>query len=79
MHLTLSVDERVVARAKRYAAARGASVSKLVETYLDLIARPPEGAGKSRSGTPPVLGRLRGSLRRGSRADYRRHLEHKYR
>jgi len=37
--LTLSVDEKVVERAKRYAAARRTSVSRLVETYLDAIAR----------------------------------------
>ena len=32
--LTLSVDEEVVRGAKRYAAARGTSVSRLVERYL---------------------------------------------
>ncbi len=35
--LTLSVDEKVVRGAKRYAAARGTSVSRLVERYLDLL------------------------------------------
>jgi hypothetical protein len=38
--LTLNVDERVVREgvrgAKRYAAARGTSVSRLVDRYLDL-------------------------------------------
>lgn len=81
MHkLTLSVDEHVVARAKEYARARGTSVSRLVESMLDmqsrgLAAETPEGAAP----TPPVLMRLRGSLKRGSVADYRRHLERKYR
>jgi hypothetical protein len=73
--LTLSVDERVIARAKRYARAHGTSVSKLVERLLD-------GAAESRelaAGTTPVLVRLRGSLKGGSLADYHRHLEHKYR
>ena len=32
--LTLSVDPAVVRRAKKYAAARGTSVSRLVTTYL---------------------------------------------
>ena len=35
--LTLGVDERVVRGAKRYAAARGTSVSRLVERYVDLF------------------------------------------
>ena len=73
--LTLSVDERVIARAKRYARARGTSVSKLVERMLDGTAESREVA----AGTTPVLARLRGSLKGGSLADYHRHLEQKYR
>ena len=40
--LTLSVDEEVVRRAKRCAAARGTSVSRLVERYLDLLSKSPK-------------------------------------
>jgi hypothetical protein len=47
--LTLSVDEAVVRRAKRYAAGRGTSVSDLVE-LPDLLARP-----LRRDEMPPVL------------------------
>lgn len=73
--LTLSVDERVVERAKIYARAQGISVSGLVEKLLELAATP-----RSRTGdTPVVLGRLRGSLKRGSASDYHRYLERKYR
>jgi len=76
--LTLSVDGEVVDRAKRYAARRGTSVSRLVEGYLELISRPPRLDAET---LPPVLGRLHGSLK-GSRlgeADHRRYLEKKYR
>ena len=73
--LTLSVDERVVARAKRYARARGTSISRLVEAYLDVVEAAPAG----RRTTPPVLARLRGSLKAGSVEDYRRHLQRKHR
>jgi Family of unknown function (DUF6364) len=73
--LTLSVDPQVVARAKRYAKARGTSVSRLVESMLDLVALPTGGDGD----VPPVLAKLRGSMKRGSEADYRRYLERKYR
>ena len=48
--LTLSVEESVVDRAKEYAAARGTSVSRLVEDYLRLIADGP-GYGE-RADTP---------------------------
>ena len=77
--LTLSVDRHVVARAKAYARARGTSVSRLVESMLDMRSReaPAEAAAATR-GLPPVLTRLRGSLKRGSVADHWRHLEQKY-
>ena len=72
--LTLSVDEGVVERAKTYAAQRGTSVSSLVETFLDLVSTP-----SKRESRAPVLTKLRGSLRRGSIADYRKYLDRKYR
>jgi hypothetical protein len=73
--LTLSVDRRVVARAKRYAHDRGTSVSELVETMLDVVARPAE----RQPGSAPVLDQLRGTMTRGSVAEYRRYLRRKYR
>lgn len=73
--LTLSVDEQVVQGAKRYAAARGTSVSRLVEQYLALLSRSPQAADSQ----TPVLRLLRGAAR-GVPADaYRRHLRRKYR
>ena len=73
--LTLSVDERVVGIAKRYAERRRTSVSRLVEDYLALLSQ----AGEEDD--TPVLGRLRGMLK-GSGLDeraYRRHVEEKHR
>jgi hypothetical protein len=72
--LTLSVDERVIARAKRYAQARGTSVSGLVEQMLDLAASSSEHADIA----PPVLSRMRGSLKGVDRDDYHRYLERKF-
>ena len=75
MHkLTLSVDVGVVANAKRYAEARGTSVSRLVETMLDMVSARSADQGSA----PPVLTRLRGSLARGSKTDYRKYLAKKY-
>lgn len=72
--LTLSVDERVVDRAKKYAAARGISLSGLVEQLLDLAASSSGQAGV----TPPVLSRMRGSLKGVDTDTYRRYLERKF-
>ena len=73
--LTLSVDERVVARAKTYARAQGTSVSGLVEKLLELAATPARGSAAA----PTMLAKLRGSLKRADVRDYRRYLERKYR
>jgi hypothetical protein len=72
--LTLSVDEQVVRGAKRYAAARGTSVSRLVERYLGLLSTPPKSEERT-----PVLNMLRGSARDVSADAYRQHLDRKYR
>jgi Family of unknown function (DUF6364) len=73
--LTLSVDEAVVARAKRWAKARGTSISKMVEAYLSAVAEPPV----RESADTPILRSVRGVLRKADVKDYRRHLETKYR
>ncbi|HEX2973359.1 MAG TPA: DUF6364 family protein, partial [Tepidisphaeraceae bacterium] len=42
--LTLSADKQIVERAKRIAAARGTSLSAMVNRFLDAISRPAEGS-----------------------------------
>ena len=76
--LTLSVDARVVARAKSFAQKRGTSVSRLVEQYLDAVSSP---AAALESDLPPVTRRLLGALRgaRLDKSDYTAYLEHKHR
>ena len=73
--LTLSVDGRVVSRAKRYAKQRGVSVSKMVETYLATVSDPPSPVTRD----APVLRSVRGSLKKADISEYRRHLAAKYR
>ena len=76
--LTLSVDGQVVERAKRYASRRATSVSRLVEVYLDALARP---ADVPDPDLPPVTRRLRGILKgaKHGREDYIDYLGRKYR
>jgi|SRR5665213_3128410 len=71
--LTLSLDPAVIARAKRYAKQRGVSVSAMVETYLAAVSQPADAAK-----APQVRRRLQGILKGADPADYRRHLERKY-
>jgi hypothetical protein len=73
--LTLSVDTRVVSRAKQYAKQRGVSVSEMVEAYLAAVAEPPSPA----TGAAPVLRSVRGILKKADIGAYRKHLAVKYR
>jgi hypothetical protein len=71
--LTLSVNEDVAGRAKRYAEQKGTSVSDLVERFLRVIARPVRTEGF------PELSRLRGCLKGSDPAAHEKHLLRKYR
>ena len=74
MHkLTLSVDEKVVGRAKRYAAQHGTSVSRMVERYLDLVVA----SGPAAEEDPPVLRMLRGAAKGVFHEEYGRYLQRK--
>jgi hypothetical protein len=73
--LTLSVDQDVVARAKRHAKRHGISVSQMVETYLAAVAGPPASAAPD----TPVLRAVRGSLKKADPEDYKKFLTAKYR
>ena len=39
MKITLSIDDRVVAKARRIAAARGTSLNQLIRDYLENLTR----------------------------------------
>jgi hypothetical protein len=73
--LTLSVDDGVVLRAKRYAKQRGLSISKMVEAYLDAATAPAQSVARD----APILRSLRGSLKKADVEAYRRHVGVKYR
>ena len=47
-NITLSVDEKVLTAARRYAAAHNSSVNRLVREYLASIAAREDGAAKVR-------------------------------
>ncbi len=73
--LTLSVDEAVIGRAKRYAKKQGVSISKMVEAYLSAVAGPSTRV----TADTPILRSVRGILKKADVRDYKRHLANKYR
>jgi len=71
--LTLSVDDSVIAAAKRYAKEHDTSVSRMVENYLRLWAQKPEG------GQPgPITASLIGIAKGADPEGYKRHLLEKH-
>lgn len=82
--LTLRLERELIDRAKRYARARGTSVSQMVAHYFQaLTAEEATIGGDERwvDGLPPLTRALLG-LAAGSdldETDYRRHLEEKHR
>ena len=74
--LTLSVDRRIVARAKAFARMHDTSVSRLVESFLRHLNAPGDHASSAET---PLVSGLRGLGRpSGGLAEYRRHVEKKY-
>ncbi|HQT98291.1 MAG: hypothetical protein B7Z62_05765 [Deltaproteobacteria bacterium 37-65-8] len=78
--LTLSVDKRVIERAKRFSRQQNKSLSKLVEGYLRKLTGVPSG----REDITPKVAALSGVIPPGAvrgvrRADYADFLTEKYR
>ena len=83
--LTLNIDDKIVARAKRESAKRNVSLSSIVEDYLDRFSK--NGANKkSKKTEPPLLERIR-KFTKNAKApaedvDYKKafheHLDNKY-
>ena len=74
--LTLRLDDKLIASAKRHSAESGKSVSRLVSDFFTLI-----DAQDSDDDITPRVRSLRGVLAGSGldESDYRRHLEEKYR
>ena len=71
--LTLSVDEELIRKAREYSRRYETSISQLVSNFLERLPEP----GQEFS---PTVRRLYGILPSDvDEADYRRHLEEKYR
>ena len=75
--LTLRLDERQIENAKTETRSRGTSLSQMVADYFRGI----HSRDRSRTKLPPVTASLVGALkgRKLDRAQYRQHLEGKYR
>ena len=78
--LTLRLDDKLIRQAKKTARSKGVSLSRIVEDYFRAITAC-EGKEAPES---PVLSEISGVLSSGAdtrklRAEYRKHLQEKYR
>jgi len=76
--LTLRLDQKLIEDAKEEAGKRGKSVSQMVAGFFEALSRQPENAPEK---LPPITRSLQGVLKGSelSEADYKRHLEEKFR
>jgi len=74
--LTLTVDQSVLERARRYAERHDTSISALV---VDFLSRLPADDDKALADLPPITRRLVGRAAQGpGEADYHEHILKKY-
>ena len=76
--LTIRVEDRLINRAKAHARQTGKSVSQLVADYFAILDVP---LSSEMENLPPITRELYGALANApvGEADYRDHLEEKYR
>lgn len=70
--LTLTLDDQVIRKAKRYAKAKGQSVSELVESYFKSITGLEPGTSDELT---PIVKSLMGSFKATKEFDYKKILK----
>lgn len=77
--LTLSIDEKTVGRAKKFARERNRSLSNLVENYLKAVTVEKSDRGEVTPLVAELSGVVTAAGAKSHRADYAAHLAEKYR
>lgn len=69
--LTLSIKQNVIAQAKKYAKAKGSSLSEMIENYLKALTTQEE---KTNINVTPLIKSLQGSFQAPSNFNYKTEL-----
>ena len=72
--LTLTIEERIIQRAKKYAKENGRSLSGIIENYLKVITQ--EGVKENKE-ISPLVKSLKGSFKAPKSFDYKEELTEK--
>ena len=70
--LTLTIEEKIIQRAKKYAKQHGRSLSEIIENYLKVITQEET---EEKSEITPLVKSLRGSFKAPESYDYKKELE----
>ncbi len=71
--LTLTIEQSVIEKAKKYARQKGRSLSDIIENYLKIITSD-ELKNKKASEITPIVKSLRGSFKAPDDFDYKKEL-----
>jgi hypothetical protein len=75
--LTLKLDEEIIQKAKIYASEKNTSLSKLIESYLELLVNP-----QDKKEVTPLVKSLSGVLNlpknHDPKKEYQKHIKNKY-
>ena len=72
--LTLTIDEAIIKKAKKYAKSKENSLSNIIENYLKVLVKEPVGAAIELT---PIVKSLKGSFKAGDDFDYKKELTKK--
>lgn len=69
--LTLTIEQAIIEKAKRYANSKGRSLSDIIENYLKVITKEDE---DERQELTPIVKSLKGSFKAPEDFDYKKEL-----
>jgi len=69
--LTLTIEQTIIIKAKKYANSKGSSLSDIIENYLKVITKEDD---IEKTELPPIVKSLKGSFKVPENFDYKREL-----
>jgi len=69
--LTLTIEQSIIEKAKKYASDNGRSLSDIIENYLKVITKEEE---KSEKELTPIVKALKGSFKAPKNFDYKKEI-----
>lgn len=70
--LTLTIEQSVIEKAKKYANDKGRSLSSIIENYLKIITKDEESVNEIK--LTPIVRSLKGSFKAPKNLDYKKEL-----